>query len=189
MKSRRRGSHNSPAAVLVLVVGTATWLCGQIAVNPQLTGGARSVNTQVNTQVYGGGVSGSVRYAQQRERYSQPTNSEWRHAYWKSGALPSDVRMGYAALGPMNPSGPMAYIPQQPAYLNKPGSTTPAPSRPTNYSNQSVRYAVDPSPSAMRSSALPHMSGTASSAQVSSALSSSRATNSAMTPGTVRYAR
>jgi hypothetical protein len=177
----------------VLVIGTATWLCGQIAVNPQLTGGARSVNTQVNTQVYGAGPSNSVRYAQQRGTYSQPMNSEWRHAYWKSGALPSDVRMGYAALGPMTPSGPMAYIPPKPSYLDKPAPTAPAPSRPTNFStnqstSQSVRYATNASPGAMRSSALPAQMSRPP-VHISSALSASTPTNSAMSGGTVRYTR
>jgi hypothetical protein len=174
-----------------LLVGTAAWLCAQVAVNPQLAGQARSVNMQANTQVYGAGPSNSVRYAQQRGTYSQPMNSEWRHAYWKSGALPSDVRMGYAALGPMNPSGPMAYIPPKPSYLNKPAAATVPPSRPPITLNQSVRYSsAGSSPSALPSSASPSRTASASSPQVSSALSPSRTSSSSPTSaGSVRYAR
>jgi hypothetical protein len=180
------------AVLLLAGMGTATWLCGQIAVNPQLTGGAMSTTHQVNTQVYGAGPSGSVRYAQQRGTYSTPMNSEWRHAYWKSGALPSDVRMGYAALGPMNPSGPMAYIPPKPSYLNKPAAPQPAAQRPTNYSNQSVRYSSAPSSNALPSALPAHMPRTAGAAspQVSPALSPSRPMNSAApSTGSVRYSR
>ena len=174
--------------MLLLVGGVGAWLHAQIAVNPQLAGGARSVNTQVSTQVHGPGPSGSVRYAQSRERYSTPMGSEWRHAYWKSGALPSDVRMGYAALGPMNPSGPMAYIPPKPSYLNKPASTTPPPSKPTNYSNQSVRYSTGASLTTLQSATPVNMTRSASSPQVSSALSASRPMNSsALNATSVRY--
>jgi hypothetical protein len=177
----------------LLVAGAAgTWLCAQIAVNSQLSGGnARSVNAQVSTQVYGAGMSSSVRYAEQRGKYSTPMNSEVRHAYWKSGALPSDVRMGYAALGPMNPSGPLAYIPPKPAYLNKPAAVNTPPSRPTNYSNQSVRYSSGSSPNALPSALPAHMPRTASAAspQVSSALGNSAMGSSAVGTATVRYSR
>jgi hypothetical protein len=189
--------------VLALVVGTATWLCGQIAVNSQLTGGAMSTTHQVNTQVYGAGPSNSVRYAEQRGKYSTPMDSEWRHAYWKSGALPSDVRMGYAALGPMNPSGPMAYIPPKPSYLNKPSGPQPEAKQPTNYSsnrssnqssNQSVRYASGSSRNALPSELPAHLPRTAmpsSPPQVSSSLSPSRPMNSTApaNTGSVRYAK
>jgi hypothetical protein len=178
-----------------LLVGTAAWLSAQIAVNSQLTGGAMSTTSRVNTQVYGAGPSNSVRYAEQRGKYSTAMNSEWRHAYWKSGALPSDVRMGYAALGPMNPSGPMAYIPPKPSYQNKPSSPEPQAQRPTNYSNQSVRYSTGQgqSRSALPSALPSHLLRTASAAtpQVSPALSPSRPMNSASpaNTGSVRYSR
>jgi hypothetical protein len=49
--------------------------------------------------------------------------SELRNAYVRSGALPSDIRMGYAAVGPLSPSGPLAYIPPAPNYRAPAGST------------------------------------------------------------------
>jgi hypothetical protein len=193
VNARGGRSRRWAVAALLALVGTAAWLCAQVAVNPQLTGGAMSTTSRVNTQVYGAGPSNSVRYAQQRGTYSTPTNSEWRHAYWKSGALPSDVRMGYAALGPMNPSGPMAYIPPKPSHLNKPAAPQPQAQRPTNYSNESVRYSSASSRYAMPSASPAQRSQTtsASSPQVSSALSPSRPMNSAApaSTGSVRYAR
>jgi hypothetical protein len=179
-------------AVLVLVGGTAAWLCAQIAVNSQLAGGAMSTTNRVNTQVYGGGVSNSVRYAQQRDRYSTAMNSEWRHAYWKSGALPSDVRMGYAALGPMSPSGPMAYIPPKPSYLNKPAAPQPQAQRPASYTSPSVRYSSEPGRNAMPSASTGQGSRTVSSSpRVSPALSASSpmSSSSPASTGSVRYAR
>ncbi len=62
------------------------------------------VNNGVNRAVYGGGTSGSVRYAgidpQIRARTSVPMQSEVRNAYWQSGALPSDVPHGVRGAGP-----------------------------------------------------------------------------------------
>jgi len=56
---------------------------------------------------------------------SVPMDSELRHAYWQSGAMPSDIRMGYAALGPLTPGGPISYIPPPPSYTAKPVAATP----------------------------------------------------------------
>src|SRR4051794_14035962 len=71
---------------------------------------------QVNRQV--GPVysqsAGSVRYASVAARPTGTSNllpSEARNAYYKSGALPSEIRMNFAAVGPLAPSGVRAYIP------------------------------------------------------------------------------
>src|SRR3954467_12527764 len=78
---------------------------------------------QVNRQIYGsGGAStGSVRYAPQYlgQQATGPSStrllpSEIRHAYVVSGALPSDIRMGQNRVGPLSPTGAIAYIPQAP---------------------------------------------------------------------------
>jgi hypothetical protein len=67
--------------------------------------------------------------------------SEVRHAYWQSGALPSDVRMGYAALGPLAAS-PLDYIPATPSYLKKDVGGPPGPSGAGAYNMGSIRYAT-----------------------------------------------
>ena len=188
MKTSRREWHPFVAQTLLAVACAGTWVVGQVAVNSQRMGNAHSVNTAVNTQLHGPGPSGSVRYAQSK-RYSEPMRSEWRHAYWKSGALPSDVRMGYAALGPMNPGGPMAYIPEKPSYLQKPKDQTPAPQKPNTYTGQSVRYASGGhNSSAMTSQGMTRTAP--SSARVSSALSASGPINStAASAGPIKYSR
>src|SRR3954464_4905100 len=81
---------------------------------------------QVNRQVgpvYSQGA-GSVRYANVAARPTVTSNllpSEARNAYYKSGALPSEIRMNFAAVGPLAPSGVRAYIP----------APTPATGRPS----------------------------------------------------------
>jgi len=98
------------------------------------------VNPQVNTALYGGGVPASVRYANAGNT-SRPMASELRYAYVKSGALPSDIRMGYAQLGPLNPSGPMAYIPSAtPSYMPQPNTAPPSAMGASAYSSGSIRY-------------------------------------------------
>ncbi|HTL30375.1 MAG TPA: hypothetical protein VL282_14185, partial [Tepidisphaeraceae bacterium] len=83
------------------------------------------VNPQVNRAIYSGGPPQSIKYSGYRNS-SVAMPSEVRHAYWKSGALPSDIRMGYAALGPMAPGGPLAYIPQAgPSYMPQRSSAPP----------------------------------------------------------------
>ena len=161
----------------------------QYRVDTRYTGVNQQVNTRANTQLYGSsGVGGSVRYAG-RQGTSEPMNSEWRHAYWKSGATPSDIRMGYAALGPLDPRGPMAYIPQKPAYTQRSGVAAPPPpstTLPKTYSTGSVRYS-SPRPNEVRaaSTAKP-----VSSPRVSSTLAPAGAYNGRQyTTSSVRYAR
>ncbi|HEY7089375.1 MAG TPA: hypothetical protein VH518_14860 [Tepidisphaeraceae bacterium] len=79
---------------------------------------------QVNNQVYRGGAAntGSMRYGLQAQN-TMPIQSAYtmlpsqvRYATWKSGALPSEVRMQANAIGPLAPSGSIAYIPPKPSY-------------------------------------------------------------------------
>ena len=107
------------------------------------------VNPQVNTALYGGGVPASVKYANAGST-STPMQSELRYAYWKSGALPSDIRMGYAQIGPMNPQGPMAVIDAAtPNYMPVKSTAPPAAMGSAAFSGGgSVRYSSSPAPSA-----------------------------------------
>jgi hypothetical protein len=100
----------------------ATLTVGVVALHAQV---------QLNTQVYGTtGPSTSVRYAPQYLG-GQPTApssarlmpSEVRNYYATSGSLPSDMRMGYARVGPLSPTGPVAYIPP-PQYSDARGVNT-----------------------------------------------------------------
>jgi hypothetical protein len=84
-----------------------------------LTAGVATVGVaqyQVNTQIYGNSGS-SVRYARSYQpNYAQhPTYnllpSENRNLVYRSGALPSTLRMNYASIGPMAPQGVTAYVP------------------------------------------------------------------------------
>jgi hypothetical protein len=79
------------------------------------------VNTQVNRQIYGN-TSSSVRYGRsyQPNYAGQPTYnllpSENRNLIYRSGALPSTLRMNYLSTGPLAPQGVAAYVPQQQSF-------------------------------------------------------------------------
>jgi hypothetical protein len=83
------------------VIASAAWLAAQFP---------------VNTELYGGGTVGSVRYGGNPVGTSWLLPSEFRQAILSSGALPSDVRAQMAAVGPIPPEGPAAYIPPPPSY-------------------------------------------------------------------------
>ena len=134
---------------IACLAGASLHLLAQYQVNPM-------VNNSVNTRLYGGGTSGSVRYAgvnpEIRSRTSVAMQSELRHAYWKSGATPSDVRMGYAALGPMTEGGPISYINYKPSYLSNSKAAPPPAGGSAAYSTMgSIKYS---SPAAAPSAAL-----------------------------------
>lgn len=178
-----------PRAMFVLAPAlAASVFVWAVVAQTRVDNRAGPVTNQVNTQLYSPGPSASVRYAQSKSR-SEPMDSELRHAYAKSGALPSDIRMGYAALGPMNPSGPLGYIPAKPNYGSSPGPRAqPQQMSSAMYSNQSVRYSA-PSANQVASRRL---SSSVSSARVSSSLSPSSARVTSRAPtnaGSVRYAR
>ena len=122
---------------LAALLCAAAMVWAQYQVNPQ-------VNRQVNTALYATGSKSSIRYASQLNT-SVAMRSEVRYAYWKSGALPSDIRMGYAAIGPLAPGGPLSYIPQPgPSYMpqRKP-EAPPAPMGAAAYTNiGTIRYAT-----------------------------------------------
>lgn len=75
----------------------------------------------VNRQLNVGGGPPSVRYAS--SPYAQRVNqsasamlpSQQRYAVMRSGALPSEMRMNYNAVGPLAPTGAVAYLPPSPA--------------------------------------------------------------------------
>jgi hypothetical protein len=87
--------------VAALAVG-ACWALAQWRVNPQVG----RVSNRVGGELYGN--TGSVRYAAYQ---TTVLPSEARYATWRSGALPSEVRMQAAAVGPLAPSGAIAYVP------------------------------------------------------------------------------
>jgi hypothetical protein len=189
-----RTPRRASAAAKLLTIACATaWVWGQTRVDNRV---GVQVNTRVNNQLYGdGGRTGaSIRYAQATQS-SVPMRSEVRHAYWQSGATPSDLRMGYAALGPMAPGGVMSYIPAKPDYTQRRPSTPAPTQRPryagtgqSTYTGQSVRYSSPsaPGPSAVRSQA-PSRAVTPS--KVSSALVAPTINNaSPASAGSVWYA-
>jgi len=89
---------------------------------------------QVNNQIYGNSGP-SVRYGYGPGYANYPTSrlmpSENRNLVVRSGALPSDVRMGYASVGPLAPQGFQAYVPPAPSYAGRVGTVG-------NYVNSSV---------------------------------------------------
>lgn len=188
MRAVRGRSRTRVWLALLGMACAGAWVWGQTRVDNRV--GAST--SQVNNQLYQAGAHtgpSSVKYSQER-RSSEPMRSEWRNAYVKSGALPSDIRMGYAAMGPMNPSGPMAYIPPKPSYTERSSRATPPPRGSATFqsSNQSIRYSSPPSsPSATASS---RVSNTAASPKVSSSLNSRGPINSApKNAGPVRYTK
>jgi hypothetical protein len=120
-------------AVILIAAGAITIgqaIRAQYQVNPQ-------VQTQVRVGLGSTPMTGSVRYAQT----SMPMQSEVRYAYAKSGALPSDIRMGYASLGPMTPGGAIDYIPDPPSWTQSKTGPPPSPQGAAAYGVGSVRYA------------------------------------------------
>jgi hypothetical protein len=76
---------------------------------------------QVNRQVYRGGVQssspGAVKYSTSLlSNSSVALPSQVRYSAFTSGATPSALKMQYNAVGPLAPSGAMAYIPPAPNY-------------------------------------------------------------------------
>jgi hypothetical protein len=99
---------------------------------------------QVNTQVYRGGAQsyspGAVKYSTSlmANNASYQLPSQVRYAAFKSGALPSELKMNYNAIGPLAPSGAMAYIPPAPNYRS-----TYAPTQ-GNYLGTGTRVGATP---------------------------------------------
>jgi hypothetical protein len=166
------------AGSVVLVAAVAL---GQWQVNNQVG----RVNNRVGGELYGNNTNmGSVRYAAMTQTSLLP--SEARYATWRSGALPSEIRMNALATGPLAPNGAISYIPSQstvqaamklpqpdlynPAYNigGRPMDAQLAPQPGFGASGGSVRYAGTPAaPTAGQ------ISGQLPSAQVPSAQVSS----------------
>jgi hypothetical protein len=85
------------ALLLACACALAQW-----QVNPQVG----RVNNRVGGEMYGN--MGSVKYAPYQ---TNVLPSEARYATWRSGALPSEIRMNASAVGPLPPSGAIAYVP------------------------------------------------------------------------------
>jgi hypothetical protein len=105
-------SFKLAARVTVVVVALAFAALAQYQVNRQV-GPMHSPS------------AGSVRYANVAARPTVTSNllpSEARNAYYKSGALPSEVRMNFAAVGPLAPSGVRAYIPPPTPVTGRPSA-------------------------------------------------------------------
>jgi len=138
---------------------------------------------QVNRQIYGssGPANGSVRYAPQYLGYAAnvPSSSvglpsEARNAFVRSGALPSDVRTGYNAIGPMAAGGVMAYIPK----TQIPRAASPGP--PGNAVNPAVNSYVSSGPSSFAAGASMNGSVRYSGVPTSAAMPVSTMTNASM---------
>jgi hypothetical protein len=97
------------------------------------------VGAQVNRQIYGN-TSSSVRYGRSYQPTYGPQQmllpSENRNLIYRSGALPSTIRMNAAAIGPMAPQGVAAYVPEPQSFRSSaitPGNlvNTASPARVT----------------------------------------------------------
>src|SRR4051794_21035251 len=108
MTPRPRHPHsNARAAPLVVLLMSAIAL-GQWKVSNQVG----QVQTRVGGELYGNNPNmGSVHYAARSQPNLLP--SEARYATWRSGALPSEIAMNAAAVGPLAPNGAISYIPKQ----------------------------------------------------------------------------
>ena len=96
---------------------------------------SNQVNPRVNNALYSTASSGTIRYGLNS---SQPMMGELRHAFWQSGALPSDVRMNYAAIGPM--ADRFSYIPSTPSWQTRDLGPHPAPQGAGAFGMGTIRY-------------------------------------------------
>lgn len=178
------------AARLWGIAGLLAAACAFAQLAPKAQPGGQ-VNPQVNTALYGGGVSASVRYADIGST-SIPMDSELRYASWTSGALPSEIRMGYQSLGPLHPAGPMAYIPPpKPTYMPDPAKAPPKAAGSAAFSNTTVVNPRSmPAPSAAYVAPRSVAPASVSPALVSQAPISRGPINpGALNTGAIRYAR
>src|SRR5690349_16580373 len=128
MNPRRTFSRTLPAALALLAISL------QLPAQFQ-------VNNQVNNSLYGGGTTGSVRYAPASTSVAMP--SEVRYSYVKAGMTPSQYRMNQSAVGPLPAQGAMSYINAKPSYswLDKP--TPPAAKGSSAFTTMgSIKYAT-----------------------------------------------
>jgi hypothetical protein len=122
---------------------------------------------QVNNQIYGN-PGPSVRYGYGAGAQNYPTArlmpSENRNLVYRSGALPSDIRMGRAAVGPLPAQGFQAYVPTNPGYSR---SSTPtagnyvSPTVPNSSASTGVKpLGVSPTIAPRSTLSTPAMTGT-----------------------------
>jgi hypothetical protein len=88
----------------------------------QVDTGVGQVDNRVGGELYGNNSS-NVRYPVPGHFRLLP--SEERYARWRSGALPSEIEMNRAAIGPLSPNGELDYIPQQSALQQAMGLPVP----------------------------------------------------------------
>jgi hypothetical protein len=164
MTSSRRDWSKSPIPLLVAALILPALLVAQY---------------QVNRQVYRGGAQsyspGAVKYSTSlmANNAAVALPSQVRYAAFTSGALPSELKMNYNAIGPLAPSGAMAYIPPAPNYRSNQITTG--------------NYMSSPLPTVGMTSTitpLPSPGGTAWSAPLSNSYSSIRYSP---TPGQTSY--
>jgi len=148
------------AAVALCVLLAAVVALAQWQVNTQVG----QVNNRVGGELYGNNNIGSVRYSATPQQNLLP--SEARYATWRSGALPSEIAMNAAAVGPLAPNGAISYVPkpsplqtamktpQPPLYTNNYSFAQPAktdqllPPPQKGYAPSSIRYSNPPPPPA-----------------------------------------
>jgi hypothetical protein len=121
-QNQRQFIGNVAVALLVSLLGA--FVLAQWQVNTQVG----QVNNRVGGELYGNNTIGTVRYSAQSQTTLLP--SEARYATWRSGALPSEVRMNALAVGPLAPNGAISYIPR-PSPLQS-AMKTPQPALYTN---------------------------------------------------------
>jgi len=114
---------------------------GVIAMSAGVLFGQWQVNPRVDNSLYGASNIGTVRYSGGSS--SVAMRSEVRHAYYQSGALPSDIKMNQNATGPLAVGGHMAYVPKP---MPAPGSGyAPRPQGHSAYTTGSVSRPSMPS--------------------------------------------
>jgi hypothetical protein len=130
--TRRTAPTRISLLVLAMLAGDLLLLRAVAQYRPYAS---NQVNPRVNSALYSTASSGSIRYGLSS---SQPMASELRHAYWQSGALPSDVRMNYAAMGPL--ADRFSYIPSTPSYQSKNMGPAPHAQGAGAYGMGTIRY-------------------------------------------------
>jgi hypothetical protein len=101
---------------------------------------------QVNTAIYAGPSLGSIQYGGQNPVNNPLLPSQERQRLYQSGMLPSEIRGGAIAAGPLAPGGVAAFTPEGSALQRAVGTPPPAPTGPMAVPTGSMGYAnVTPS--------------------------------------------
>jgi hypothetical protein len=96
------------------------------------------VNRRVDNSLYGAGSAPSIKYSRNT---SIAMPSEVRYAEIRSGALPSELAMNRAAMGPLASGGNIAYVPPQPTWTQVRQQVAAAPPpRQSPYATGSIKH-------------------------------------------------